>query len=65
MRSASRVDRLRKLGYVHDIYGQDLIEPDQVLELRHQDILVSEDCGEWLVRVAKFIDDLLVKGLRA
>ncbi|MGB4051145.1 MAG: DNA-directed DNA polymerase II large subunit [Methanoculleus sp.] len=55
------VDRLRKLGYVHDIYGQDLIEPDQVLELRHQDILVSEDCGEWLVRVAKFIDDLLVK----
>ncbi|MGI6503024.1 MAG: DNA-directed DNA polymerase II large subunit [Candidatus Methanoculleus thermohydrogenotrophicum] len=55
------VDRLRKLGYAHDIYGQELIEPDQVLELRHQDILVSEDCGEWLVRVAKFIDDLLVK----
>ncbi len=55
------IERLRELGYTHDIYGQELTEPDQVLELRHQDILVSEDCGEWLVRVAKFIDDLLVK----
>ncbi len=55
------VERLRRLGYTHDIYGQELIESGQVLELRHQDILVSEDCGDWLVRVAKFIDDLLVK----
>ena len=55
------IERLHELGYTHDIYGQELTEPDQVLELRHQDILVSEDCGEWLVRVAKFIDDLLVK----
>ncbi|MFA5613213.1 MAG: DNA-directed DNA polymerase II large subunit [Methanoculleus sp.] len=55
------IERLRELGYTHDIYGRELTEPGQVLELRHQDILVSEDCGEWLVRVAKFIDDLLVK----
>ena len=55
------IERLHELGYTHDIYGRELTEPDQVLELRHQDILVSEDCGEWLVRVAKFIDDLLVK----
>ncbi|HPM54345.1 MAG TPA: DNA-directed DNA polymerase II large subunit [Methanoculleus sp.] len=55
------VERLRELGYTHDIYGRELVETDQVLELRHQDILVSEDCGEWLVRVAKFIDDLLVR----
>ncbi|NLA38145.1 MAG: DNA polymerase II large subunit, partial [Methanomicrobiales archaeon] len=55
------IGRLRELGYTHDISGRDLTETDQVLELRHQDILVSEDCGEWLVRVAGFIDDLLVK----
>lgn len=55
------IERLRELGYTHDISGQELTKPDQVLELRHQDILVSEDCGEWLVRVAKFIDELLVK----
>jgi len=55
------VERLRELGYTHDIYGNDLASVDQVLELRHQDILVSQDCGEWLVRVAKFVDDLLVR----
>ncbi|MFW5638904.1 MAG: DNA polymerase II large subunit, partial [Methanoculleus sp.] len=58
------IERLRELGYPHDIYGRELTESSQVLELRHQDILVSEDCGEWLVRVAKFVDDLLVKVYR-
>ncbi|NQS79228.1 MAG: DNA polymerase II large subunit, partial [Methanoculleus bourgensis] len=58
------IERLRELGYTHDIYGRELTESSQVLELRHQDILVSEDCGEWLVRVAKFVDDLLVKVYR-
>ncbi|WP_292406345.1 MULTISPECIES: DNA-directed DNA polymerase II large subunit [unclassified Methanoculleus] len=55
------IERLRELGYIYDTYGRELVSDDQVLELRHQDILVSEDCGEWLVRVAKFIDDLLRK----
>jgi DNA polymerase II large subunit len=55
------IERLRELGYTHDTYGRELASADQVLELRHQDILVSEDCGDWLVRVAKFVDDLLVR----
>jgi len=55
------VERLRELGYTHDTYGRELVSADQVLELRPQDILVSQDCGEWLVRVAKFVDELLVK----
>ena len=55
------IGRLHELGYTRDIHGQELASDDQVLELRHQDILVSEDCGEWLVRVSKFIDELLVK----
>jgi DNA polymerase II large subunit len=55
------IERLRELGYTHDTYGRELVSDDQVLELRHQDILVSEDCGEWLVRVSKFVDDLLVR----
>jgi len=41
--------------------GYDVKEDDQVVELAPQDIIVSEDCGEWLLRVSKFIDDLLVK----
>ncbi|MDO8840808.1 DNA-directed DNA polymerase II large subunit [Methanocalculus sp.] len=54
-------DRLRELGYIYDMNGRDLTEADQVCELRAQDILVSEDCGEYLVRVAGFMDDLLEK----
>src|SRR5665811_2587522 len=39
----------------------DVKDDDQVVELAPQDIILSEDCGEWLLRVSKFIDDLLVK----
>jgi DNA polymerase II large subunit len=55
------VERLRALGYTHDIRGEDLRERDQVLELRPQDILVSEDCARYLVKAAGFIDELLGK----
>ncbi|RXE55670.1 DNA polymerase II large subunit [Methanoculleus taiwanensis] len=55
------IEKLASLGYTHDIYGAELTERSQVLELRHQDILVSEDCAAWLIRVAKFIDELLEK----
>lgn len=41
--------------------GYDAKEDDQVVELAPQDIILSEDCGGWLLRVSKFIDDLLVK----
>lgn len=55
------VERLIELGYPRDIDGVPLTSPDQVLELRAQDILVSEDCAGWLIRVAKFIDEMLEK----
>jgi DNA polymerase II large subunit len=55
------VEKLRSLGYTHDIHGADLREPSQVLELRPQDILVSEDCARYLVKVAGFLDELLEK----
>jgi DNA polymerase II large subunit len=53
------VERLRELGYTTDIHGEPLTSADQVLELRHQDILVSKDCGDYLVQVACFIDEML------
>jgi DNA polymerase II large subunit len=46
---------------VKDIRGYDLQNGSQVVELRPQDILVSDSCAEYLVNVAHFIDDLLVK----
>jgi DNA polymerase II large subunit len=48
------VSKLVELGY-------DVKDDDQVVELAPQDIILSEDCAEWLLRVSKFIDDLLVK----
>jgi len=57
---AVSVEKLRSIGYTKDTYGNELINPDQVIELHPQDILVSEDCGEYLVRIANYMDDLLV-----
>ena len=54
-------ERLRELGYHTDMEGRDLVDLDQTVELRPQDILVSRDCGEYLVSVAGFVDDLLEK----
>ncbi|OGS47140.1 MAG: DNA polymerase II large subunit [Euryarchaeota archaeon RBG_16_67_27] len=51
----------RRLGYGRDARGAPLERDDQVLELRTQDILVAESCGDYLVHVAAFVDDLLEK----
>ncbi len=53
--------KLRELGYDRDTYGKPLVDENQILELKVQDIVVSKDCGEYLQKTAGFIDDLLVK----
>ncbi|HYT00657.1 MAG TPA: DNA polymerase II large subunit [Thermoplasmata archaeon] len=53
------VDTARNLGYLRDAHGAPLERDDQVLELKTQDILVAQSCGEYLVQVATFVDDLL------
>ena len=55
------VEQLRSLGYTKDTHGYDLQNETQVIELHPQDILVSDSCAEYMVSVALFIDDLLVK----
>jgi len=49
------------LGYTEDMHGLPLTTSDQVCELRVQDIILAVDAGEYLVKVAKFVDELLVK----
>ncbi|MFH1055832.1 MAG: DNA polymerase II large subunit [Candidatus Altiarchaeota archaeon] len=56
-----QVQRLRELGYEVDYQGKSLDFEDQILELKTQDIIVSEYCGNYMVKVAKFTDDLLQK----
>lgn len=53
------VERLRELGYTEDCYGRELESSDQILELKVQDVVISENCADYLVRVANFVDDLL------
>lgn len=49
------------LGYDHDVHDQPLTDPEQLCELKVQDIVPSISCGDFMVRVASFVDDLLEK----
>jgi DNA polymerase II large subunit len=51
--------KLGELGYTHDIHGEELESEDQVVEIRIQDLVISNNCAEYLVKVANFVDDLL------
>ncbi|WP_094228226.1 DNA polymerase II large subunit [Methanolobus psychrotolerans] len=56
-----KVQKLINIGYTEDIYGNPLERDDQITCLKVQDLVVSYDCGEYLLRITKYIDDLLVK----
>ncbi|OPY51999.1 MAG: DNA polymerase II large subunit [Methanosaeta sp. PtaU1.Bin060] len=55
------LERLRQMGYEKDMNGMPLTGPEQVCELKVQDIILSKDAGEYLLKVAQFVDDLLLK----
>ncbi len=61
------VEKLREIGYKKDINGEELERDDQILELMPHDILLpscpngtDERADDVFLRVARFIDDLLV-----
>ncbi|MEM2115438.1 MAG: DNA polymerase II large subunit [Candidatus Woesearchaeota archaeon] len=61
------IEKLRELGYMKDIYGNELTNPDQIVELKPLDIILSADipgiecADEFLIRVCKFVDEELSK----
>jgi DNA polymerase II large subunit len=55
------VEKLRQMGYLLDCYGNPLTDPDQICELKVQDVVVPVANAEYFVRVANFLDDLLEK----
>jgi len=55
------VEHLRKNGYLHDHERNALTEPDQICELKLQDIVVPRNCAAYFVYVANFLDELLEK----
>jgi len=52
---------IKSLGYTHDLEGTPLENEEQMLELFPQDFIVAKNAGDFFVRTAKFIDDLLVR----
>ncbi len=55
------VEKLLEMGYEYDCYGQPIKNEDQIIELKVQDVVISENCAEYLINVANFIDDELIR----
>ena len=55
------IEKLKELGYSHDIDGKPLESIDQTIELRMQDVVIPYESGNYLVSTCKYIDVLLEK----
>ena len=55
------VEKLLEMGYEKDCYGNPIESEDQIIELKVQDIVISDNCGDYLLRTAQFIDDELTR----
>ncbi|AGB39697.1 DNA polymerase II large subunit [Natronococcus occultus] len=53
------VGQLQALGYEEDIHGEPLVHEDQLVELKVQDVVLSDGAAEHMIQTAAFIDDLL------
>ena len=53
------IQKLRELGYAYDIVANPLESESQCLSLKVHDIIVPVQCGDYFVRVAKFLDEML------
>ena len=55
------VHTARGLGYTKDFQGNELETPDQLLELKVQDVVIPDSCVDYLIHTSRFVDDLLTK----
>ncbi|MGC8478749.1 MAG: DNA polymerase II large subunit [Candidatus Micrarchaeia archaeon] len=55
------VEKLKSLGYSSDAYGAELESGSQLVELKHQDVILNRRGAEYLLKVSNFLDDLLEK----
>jgi DNA polymerase II large subunit len=55
------IERLCELGYTEDIDGKPLTNPDQIVEIKMQDVVIPYESGRYLVNVCKYIDTELEK----
>jgi DNA polymerase II large subunit len=55
------VEKMHQMGYLSDTHGLPLKDPNQVCELKIQDVIIPWHAGKYFVQIAAFIDDLLVR----
>lgn len=62
------IEKLKELGYMKDIHGEELISDEQILELKPHDVLLPSSpespdgrADDVFMRICNFVDDLLVK----
>ncbi len=55
------VEAAHRFGYDVDWTGAPLTDPEQLVELAPQDLIVSHSCGAYLTHLAQFVDDELVR----
>ncbi len=55
------IEKMHQMGYIADTHGLPLTDPNQVCELKIQDVVIPWRAGEYFVQIAAFIDDLLTR----
>ncbi len=55
------IEKLKELGYTHDIDGNLITNSEQIIEIRMQDVIIPYESGKYLVSTCKYIDTLLKK----
>ncbi len=55
------VEKLRELGYDKDCLGNDLCDGEQLVELKHQDVLINRHGAEYMLKITHFVDAELEK----
>jgi DNA polymerase II large subunit len=55
------ITKLRKFGYEEDILGKPLESETQLVNLQPYDIIVPKDMTKFFTKVAKYVDELLVR----
>ncbi len=65
------IGKLRELGYIHDIFGKEISNEDQIFEIKPHDVILpacpdtlDENADDVFFRIANFIDNLLVRFYR-
>ncbi len=53
------VEKLKSMGYNKDYRGNELKSDDQLLELKHQDIIINKKGADYLLSISKFVDEML------